>query len=76
MPSLNCRCGQKLCWGEIPNPIELLMISDNAYDSYSGTVDTEELYGKMRSILKCPVCERLWVFWNGFDNEPKSYNPE
>ena len=76
MPSIKCKCGEKLCYGEIPNPIEWLAISDVEYESYEGVIDAEKLYREMKSILKCPSCSRLWVFWNGFDSAPDSYAPE
>lgn len=76
MPSINCRCGERLCYGEIPCPIEWLMISDQDYDAYTGMVDAEVLYAAMRSMLQCPKCDRLWVFWNGFENEPVAYSLE
>jgi hypothetical protein len=76
MPSIICKCGEKLRYGEIPNPIEWLTISDEAYDSYEGKIDSEDLYREMKSILRCPWCGRLWAFWNGFDCEPVSYVPE
>ena len=76
MPSINCKCGTKLGYGEIPNPIEWLTISDEAFDSFEGEVDSEVIYREMKNILKCPICGRLWFFWNGFGNEPTSYVPE
>lgn len=34
---------------------------------------SEQLYQEMRMFFKCDRCERLWVFWNGFDEEPYEY---
>jgi hypothetical protein len=76
MPSIQCHCGERLGYGEIPNPIEWLAISDAEYDAYSGMIDSEALYNAMRSFLKCPRCGRLWVFWDGFQKPPKVYAPE
>ena len=76
MPSIICKCGEKLGYGEIPNPIEWLTISDVDYDAYEGNVDAEELYREMKSILRCPSCGRLWAFWDGFESEPISYKPD
>lgn len=76
MPSMICRCGEKLGYGEIPNPIEWLTISDVEYDAFCGQIDAEDLYMKMRSILKCVKCGRLWVFWDGFDRPPSVYSPD
>ena len=76
MPGIECKCGKKLDYGKIPNPIEWLMISDEAYDSYAGMIDSEILYQDMKSILKCSDCGRLWVFWDGFKGDPACYTPE
>lgn len=76
MPSILCKCKERLRFGEIPNPIEWLIVSDKAYGSFVGTIDAEALYRSMNSILKCPKCGRLWVFWDGFDSDPSCYSPE
>jgi len=68
-----CKCGEKLSWSPIPNPIEWKFVSDETLDNFSGNVDIERLYAEMSSFLKCSVCERLWVFWDGFDSPPAEY---
>ena len=75
MPGMLCRCAESLRYGEIPNRIEWLVISDVEYDRFSGSVDAEELYRAMKSILKCPKCGRLWIFWEGFSQPPAEYVP-
>jgi hypothetical protein len=76
MPAIRCRCGESLRYGEIPNPIEWLLIADQEYDKYQGAIDAEALYQAMRNMLKCPKCARLWVFWDGFGSSPVSYAEE
>ncbi len=73
MPKMICRCGNVLSYGDIPCNIEYKFISDVAYDKYQGSVDTEELYMNMKSFFECPICKRLWLFWNGFEDTPKEY---
>jgi hypothetical protein len=73
MPSIACRCGEVLKFGEIPNSIEFLFISDVQFDGFGRNIDSESLYRSMRSILCCPNCRRLWFFWDGFDREPIPY---
>lgn len=68
-----CKCGKKLSYGEIPNPIEWLIISDVEYDGYQGMIDSEGLYQKMKSMIKCNQCGRMWIFWHGFDKDPTCY---
>ena len=76
MPKINCKCGNIISYGEIPNPHEWLIISDVEYDSFSGSIDSEELYKQMKSMLKCEVCGRIWIFWNGFQSAPTPYFEE
>jgi hypothetical protein len=73
MPSFQCKCGERLDIGQIPNPNEWLAISDVDYDGCSETVDAEALYEKFTHFLKCGSCGRLWFFWNGFDQPPECY---
>jgi hypothetical protein len=74
MPSISCACGNKLAYGEIPNPIEWRMISDAEFDQFAGTVDAEDVYKKTVSALRCDRCGRLWIYWDGFENEPVVYS--
>ena len=76
MPAIKCKCGNKISYGEIPNPNELLVISDIEYDEFSGSIDSEKLYKQMKSILQCKKCNRLLYFHNGFENEPVVYVPD
>jgi hypothetical protein len=73
VPKLNCRCGETLSYGEIPSPIEWKIISDVAFDRFTGMVNAEEVYAAMESALRCPRCNRLWVFWDGFQSDPQEY---
>ncbi len=73
MPKILCKCGEPLRYGDVPNPIEWLFISDSDFDTISGMVDSESLYQKLKSFLECPSCKRLWVFWRGFDSDPLEY---
>lgn len=75
MPGLNCACGHRISYGEIPCRDEWLFISDAAFDSFSGRVDSEKVYRAMQGFLKCPKCGRLWVFWNGYEKPPQEYLP-
>ena len=75
MPGLNCRCGHRISFGTIPCSDQWLFISDTAFDSFSGQVDAERVFLAMQSFLKCPVCARLWLFWNGFKHPAQEYMP-
>jgi hypothetical protein len=73
MPKMLCACGSEIHFGGIPCPDEWLFISDTEFDSFSGAVDAEEVYARMRHFLKCPSCSRLWIYWDGFENPPEEY---
>lgn len=76
MPKVRCNCGNDIKIGEIPNRNEWLLISDEEYDKFSGLIDSEILYRDMKSLLVCPNCKRLLVFWNGIQSDPTVYAPE
>jgi hypothetical protein len=75
MPGLDCSCGHRISYGEIPCKDEWLLISDVDFDGFSGPVEAEDVYRAMRSLLKCPVCNRLWVFWNGYQDVAQEFIP-
>jgi hypothetical protein len=73
MPQIICLCENILSYSEIPCSIEYKFISDVEYDQYQETINAEDLYQNMKSFLKCPKCDRLWVFWNGYTSSPTEY---
>ncbi len=76
MPNIKCTCGNIIKAGQIPNPNEWLIISDVEYDNYSGKIDAEKLYKDMKTLLKCGSCNRIWIYWDGFEKDPISYTKE
>ena len=75
MPQIRCSCGEILKYGDIPCEIEYLFMSDTEFDKFSGMVDSEALFQRMKSFLQCPSCGRLWVFWNGYREAPQEFSP-
>ena len=73
MPKFICKCGNVIDLGEIPSPNQFLIISDIEYDKFSGMIDAEELYGKMKIVVNCNTCRRLHIFCNGFNQAPSTY---
>lgn len=67
MPKLKCVCGNIILLGDIPSPNQFMLISDVELDEFHGFVDVEEIYKAMKVVAHCSKCERLHVFWNGFD---------
>jgi len=76
MPKIRCKCDNFISYSQIPNPNDYLIISDVAFDKYDEQIDWEKLYTEMKSVLRCDLWGRLWIFWNGFENAPSSYYPE
>jgi hypothetical protein len=73
MPKIICKCGEILSCSQIPSNIEYKFMSDVEFDSYTGTIDVENLYDRMKSFIQCSNCSRLWIFWNGYNNNPTEY---
>jgi hypothetical protein len=73
MPGIKCKCGNVIKTGEIPNTNEWLIISDVDYDLYPGSINSEELYKEMKSMLICDKCSRLLIYWEGSEKEPIAY---
>jgi hypothetical protein len=76
MPKLMCLCDNVISLGDIPSPHQHLMISDVEFDKYVETVNAEKLYEEMKLIVKCPNCERLHVFWDGWNKPQIIYKQE
>ena len=76
MPKFRCKCGNVIPLGEVPSPNQYMMISDIDYDKYQGLIDAEELYLKMCIVAKCSSCKRLYIFGNGYNNDPIVYSVE
>lgn len=64
MPKLLCKCGEVLSYGAIPCPIEWKLLADVKFDKFSGQVDAKSVYRASDTMLRCPNCDRLWVFWD------------
>lgn len=77
MGKFNCICGDIIrVSGPIPHPDEWLMIADTEYDSLDPSTNLDDLYKKMKSLIICRNCGRLWVFWDGFGAEPTVYKKD
>ncbi|NVB80362.1 MAG: hypothetical protein HOV81_18355 [Kofleriaceae bacterium] len=65
MPKFLCKCDEVINLSVIPSPNEWRIMSDTKLDTFSDQVDVEEIYLATDSMLRCPKCDRLWVFWDG-----------
>jgi hypothetical protein len=75
MPGLNCKCGHRIGYGTIPCSDEYLFISDTEFAPYWDEMGVDKLYKAMKGFLKCPVCGRLWVFWNSYQDVAEEFLP-
>ncbi|ASS48068.1 MAG: hypothetical protein A3D31_00735 [Candidatus Fluviicola riflensis] len=76
MPKILCECDEVIRLHDIPSPNVLMMISDEEYDEFSGLIDAEELYMRMKMIVKCPSCKRLYFFSKGIESPAEIYTFE
>ena len=75
MPKIICKCNKVIDYGQIPSKHDYLFIADTEYDKYNGMIDSEKLYNQMKTFIKCPNCQRIWIFWDSFQKPPKEYLP-
>lgn len=77
MPKIKCECENIISLSDIPSPNQWMIISDVDYEKYFDTeIDHNKLYMEMQIVVKCKVCGRLYVYWDGFENKPIIYKPE
>ena len=76
MPKVICICCEIINLSDIPSSNQLLMIEDVKYDKYFDSINAEELYKEMTLVVRCPNCKRLYIYVNGFENQPLIYSLE
>ncbi len=76
MPKMKCICGNTIGLGEIPSPNQYLLISDMEFDKFQGHVEAEDIYKEMKPVVHCSQCERIHIFWNGFNQPFDSYRKD
>jgi len=76
MPKVVCLCKEVINLSDIPSSNQLLLIEDVKYEKYFDSIDAEKLYMEMTLVVRCPNCKRLYVYENGFGNQPLIYNLE
>ena len=73
MPSYLCRCQTWINYTNIPAECSYHLIQDAAAevqdDLLTYTFDMKD----SSEVLRCPTCDRLWVFWNGMGRDPTEY---
>lgn len=76
MPKVLCKCGCAINLSDIPSSNQMLIISDIDYDKFQGLVDAEEVFTTMNIVAVCPNCDRLHVFYDGFNKPPIIYKKD
>jgi hypothetical protein len=72
-----CACGTTIrSSGDIPNPIQWMLMSDQDFGAFTGLVRAEDVYTNMTLAFRCPTCDRLYIFWRGMADDPVVYAPE
>ena len=73
MPSITCKCGNQIRYGNFPSPNEWIIMSEEKFDKYPSDTKIAELLMDSSSILRCPNCERIWIYWEKFGVNPMCY---
>jgi hypothetical protein len=42
------------------------------FEKFAGRVDAEDVYRATKTVIGCPVCHRLWIFWDK-ESDPAEY---
>jgi hypothetical protein len=75
MPKMLCGCGATLRMGSIPSPIEWRMIADERFAEIEGQVDADAICRAATTLIRCPTCSRLHVFWDASSDRAAEYVP-
>src|SRR4051794_1934592 len=71
MTKLRCVCGEIIpISGDIPNVTEWHAMSDFEFDTFSGNIDVERLYGQTVTFYRCPRSDHIRASCDGFDHGP------
>lgn len=76
MAKWQCSCGAVLTTsGPIPNPDGLYVLSEQGYEARADAPDFD-LIRESVGAHRCASCERLWIWWDGWEEDPTVYAPE
>lgn len=73
MPSYLCRCQKRIDYTEIPAASSYYLVADEAAEVQDDLVTYVANWTESTNVLRCPSCDRLWVFWNGMGGVPTEY---
>lgn len=72
MSRFTCHCGQSIKIIEIPSPYLYHIYSD---DVFVNSDDLGGIVGRSSEVVRCPRCDRLYVWWFGTNGEVTEYVP-
>jgi hypothetical protein len=76
MAKWRCRCGDVLSTsGPVPHPDGLYVMTEERYEARADAPDFD-LIRESVGAHRCPTCERLWVWWDGWAASATIYTPE
>ncbi|GMU25073.1 MAG: hypothetical protein AMXMBFR13_51440 [Phycisphaerae bacterium] len=73
MPSYLCKCSKRIDYTKIPADASYHLVADEDVDILEDIVTHTAQWQKGIQVLRCPQCDRLWVFWQGFGSAPTEY---
>lgn len=78
MSRLKCRCGKVLSTVQCPNDVQLRVYTDFEWDKIinMGIIDSVDIPMPQYNVIKCPSCERVYVFNYDYSEPVKIYKVE
>jgi hypothetical protein len=78
MSRIKCRCGKIISTVQCPNNVQLRVYTDFEWDRIinMGMIDSLDIPMPQYDVIKCPSCERIYVFDNGYSEPIRVYKIE
>ena len=73
MPSYLCKCNKRIDYTTIPAESSYHLLADEDVEIEEDIVTRNAAWSRAVQVLRCPNCDRLWVFWDGFHEAPTEY---
>jgi hypothetical protein len=78
MARMDCKCGETLSNTMVPNDIQLRVYTDKEWDKIleQDTIESWKFPLPTYDVWRCPKCERIYVFKEGYGPPIKVYKLE
>lgn len=73
MPSYRCNCDKWISYTSIPADPSYHLVAEKDVVVQDDIDTCNATWSESKQVLRCPYCDRLWVFWDGFHNAPTEY---